>query len=97
MIYPEYDFLEYKWTHTAIGSWKPPITLHRIKPEDDLMLPDCLSCSSRRDCGSKYLFKGFNEERKTDKCKQFYEMLSMIILHTQKLKQQKTFFHWVGI
>jgi len=97
LIYPEYDFLEYKWTHTSIGSWKPPIKLNRIKNDDDMLLPDCVSCSSRPTCGLKYLFKGFNEPRTSDKCKQFYEMLNVIILHSQKLKTQKTFFHWVGI
>lgn len=97
LIYPEYDFLEYKWTHTSIGSWKSPIVLNRIKNDDDMLLPECVTCPSRQNCGIKYLFKGFNEPLKTLKCKQFYEMLSTIILHAQKLKHKKTFFHWIGI
>ncbi len=98
-LYPEYDFLEYQWHHTAIGEWKNDIRIDRHQPETEtsLILDDCRECPSRPVCGLKYLFKGFDKPRMTDKCKTFYQMMNAIILHTQKLKQQPSFFHWIGV
>jgi sulfatase maturation enzyme AslB (radical SAM superfamily) len=97
-LYPEYDFLEYKRTETAVGHWRVPITVDRVKTreqEDAMLRPKCQVCPARDLCGLKYLHGMFETDPKTDKCVQFYQMLMVVIQHAQKIKQKKSFFHWV--
>jgi radical SAM protein with 4Fe4S-binding SPASM domain len=99
-LYPEFDFLEYKRTETTVGRWRDPVSVERIKTkeqEDQMLRPKCQVCPSRDLCGLKYLHGIFETDPETDKCAQFYQMLMVVIQHAQKLKQQPTFFHWVGI
>lgn len=100
LLYPEFDFLEYKRIETTVGRWRDPIEVERVKPrenEDQMLRPGCVSCPSRETCGLKYLHGMFGTDPATTKCVQFYQMLTVIIQHAQKLKQQPTFFHWIGI
>jgi radical SAM protein with 4Fe4S-binding SPASM domain len=97
-IYPEYDFLEYKREETRLGKWKNGIEIARIRDNEDQMLrPNCLSCPARDLCGLKYLHGMFGTDPQSNKCIEFYQKLSIVIQHAQKLKQHPTFFHWVGI
>jgi radical SAM protein with 4Fe4S-binding SPASM domain len=97
-IYPEYDFLEYKREETIIGQWREQQVIERVRDnEDDMLQPKCVTCPSRPLCGLKYLHGMFGTDPATDKCAQFYQMLMVTIQHAQKLKQQPSFLHWVGI
>lgn len=97
-IYPEYDFLEYKREEMVIGRWKDGISINRDSmSEDPLLLDKCKTCPSRDSCGLKYLYTIFEREPNQDKCATFYQMMDMAIKHIQKLKQQPSLFHWVGI
>lgn len=100
LLYPEYDFLEYKRTETSVGSWRIPIHVDRKKTreeEDAMLRPGCVQCPARDACGLKYLHGMFETDPKTNKCAQFYQLLTVVIQHAQKLKQQPSFFHWVGV
>lgn len=96
-IYPEYDFLEYKRMETTLGQWKDTISLNRLSGDEDTMLLDqCVSCPQRGECGLKFLYKLFDKHPKGG-CVQFYQMLTMVIKHTQKLYQKRNMLEWVGI
>lgn len=97
-IYPEYDFLEYKRHETIIGQWKAAVELNRqTATEDEMLQPKCITCPARDACGLKFLYGMFDIDPSDSKCAQFYQMLSVVIKHAQKLKQRPSFFHWVGI
>lgn len=99
-LYPEFDFLEYKRLETTVGHWRNPVSITRIKPkghEDSMLIDKCTKCPSRDLCGLKYLHGVFGTEPETDKCIQFYQMMMVAIQHAQKLKQQPSFFHWIGV
>jgi hypothetical protein len=98
-IYPEYDFLEYQRPETVIGTWKGEVALNRVDPtqEDAMLHSRCITCPSKPTCGLKYLFGMFDEDPTNSQCEQFYQMLTVIIQHVQKLKQQKTLLHWIGV
>lgn len=98
-IYPEYDFLEYQRHETIIGQWKgDAVQVSRQRSDEDEMIWDqCITCTSRSSCGLKFLFGMFDVDPAGSKCKQFYEMLDIIILHTQKLKQKPSILEWVGV
>lgn len=97
-IYPEYDFLEYKRTEATVGMWKDTVSLTRsTTKEDTLLYPQCINCSSRGVCGLKFLHRLFDEEPAQAKCVEFYQVMEVIIKHTQKLRQKHNFFEWVGI
>ena len=96
-IYPEYDFLEYKRQEATLGMWKESRQLDRtVKNEDVLLLDTCILCPQRDQCGLKFLYKMF-DKKPAGGCKQFYQMLTVIILHAQKLKQKRNMLEWVGI
>lgn len=95
-IYPEYDFLEYKHTDTTIGTWKGDITVNRDTGDNTRVYSRCSTCVSYEDCGLKYLHKAFEVEPGNN-CTQFYQMLNVIIKHTQKLKQKHNILEWVGV
>lgn len=98
MIYPEYDFLEYKETKTAIGTWKDKVVVTRTREIEDQIIPDpCKTCTVRDLCGLKYLHGMFDTLPSTSKCVEFYKLLYVVIQHAQKLKQQPSFFHWIGV
>lgn len=102
LIYPEYDFLEYKMHDTVVGAWKKqsiiPIKLMRDNPnqEDDLILPVCRTCPVRNQCGLKFLYKEFGKEP-VGHCKTFYQMVDIAIRHSKKLREHPTLLHSVGI
>lgn len=98
LIYPEYDFLEYKRHETVIGSWKEHVELNRTAvAEEDMLQEKCKTCDARDMCGLKYLYGMFDQDPANSKCREFYQLLTIIIKHAQKLKEKKSFFHWVGI
>lgn len=99
LMYPEYDFLEYKRTEASVGRWKHPIHIERVKnteEEDEMLRPACRECPARDLCGIKYLHGIFETDPKTDNCKTFYQMMMVVIQHAQKLKQQPSLMHWIG-
>lgn len=95
-IYPEYDFLEYKRTETALGRWKPNLEVNMETDEDALLLQECTSCPQRDVCGLKFLHKMFDKPP-SGSCVQFYQMLTIVIKHAQKLRQKRSILEWVGI
>ena len=96
-IYPEYDFLEYKRKETTLGRWKGGRYLNTSQTnEDTLLLNQCVSCPRRDGCGLKFLYKMFDKQPEGS-CVQFYQMLHVVILHAQKLRQKRSIFEWVGI
>jgi MoaA/NifB/PqqE/SkfB family radical SAM enzyme len=105
-IYPEYDFLEYQQHETVIGEWRrefdksglPVIKVYRDEAmrEDDLIHDKCKVCPSRNSCGIKFLYHMW-DQTPGDSCVEFYKMVDILILHAQKLKQQPTLLHWIGV
>lgn len=94
-IYPEYDFLEYKRHETTLGRWEPVAKLY-ARDEDTLLLDTCATCSQRNECGLKFLHKIFDKPP-SGNCVQFYQMLTIVIKHAQKLRQKRSILEWVGI
>lgn len=101
LIYPEYDFLEYKMIAASVGRWRETdqhvINIQRVdsKQEDTLVPHTCTTCSIRNECGLKFLYHEFNQPP-SGACKTFYEMLAVIIRHTKKLQQHPTLLHSIG-
>lgn len=99
LMYPEYDFLEYKRTEAAVGRWRTPVSVDRVKTpeeEDKMLRPKCQTCPARDMCGLKYLHGMFETDPQTDNCATFYQMMMVVIQHAQKLKQQPSLMHWIG-
>ena len=97
LIYPEYDFLEYKRTETSIGRWKGDVVLSRKDVSTRVELnPHCSNCPAHNECGLKYLYAVFDRDPTESNCRQFYQMLTFIIKHTQKLKQHPNLVEWIG-
>jgi sulfatase maturation enzyme AslB (radical SAM superfamily) len=94
-LYPEFDYLEYKRKEFRVGKWKGEIYLDRVKSEEDFIRPGCQTCVARDLCGLKYLYHMFDEEPKGD-CVEFYKIISLMVSHLHKLKQQPTLLHWIG-
>lgn len=96
-IYPEYDFLEYKRLETTLGRWRDDLYVDDVDIDEDTLLMDgCVSCSQREHCGLKFLYKIF-DKRPVGNCVQFYQMLTIVIKHAQKLRQKRSILEWVGI
>lgn len=102
LIYPEYDFLEYKMTKASIGGWRStkviPISIERTNEtqEDTLILTECSNCVHRDMCGLKFLYQEF-DKRPQGNCRDFYSKLGVIIKHVHKLQQHRTLLHSIGI
>lgn len=102
LLYPEFDFLEYKMTEAAIGAWRTnkviPIKLQRNNPaqENTAILEMCKECSMRSQCGLKYLYKKFDQVP-AGNCKTFYTMMYLAIKHSQKLQTHPTLMHSIGV
>lgn len=95
-LYPEYDFLEYQMPETRIGSWNSTgLTVHTVD-EKLLSYPECWECPQTKVCGLKYLFKAFEKTTAPHKCIPFYEALTMITHHSQKLSTKKSLVHWMA-
>lgn len=98
LIYPEYDFLEYKREETTLGRWKNGVEVTRQRADETVMLKEhCLQCSSRDMCGLKYLYSIFDKDPSDSACVEFYRVLMFIIAHTQKLNQKRSILEWVGV
>lgn len=98
LIYPEYDFLEYKREETTIGRWKHGIEVNRRNNNEvDMLNEHCIRCPSRDMCGLKYLYAMFDKNPSGSSCVDFYRVLTFIIKHTQKLNQKRGVLEWVGI
>lgn len=95
-LYPEFDYVEYKRHEFRVGKWKNGIEIYRKKDESEYLLPGCLSCDLYFACGLKYLYKMFDETPKGN-CVEFYKVIDLMVKHLSKLKQEKTFMHWIGI
>lgn len=102
LIYPEYDFLEYKMYDTVIGRWKKNSTAHvelvrdNVAQEENLIPHACISCTSRDQCGLKFLYKEFGKTP-AGNCIKFYQMMDVAIKHAQKLRKHPTLLHSIGI
>lgn len=102
LIYPEYDFLEYKMTNAAIGKWRTTptnvITIHRADTlqESTLISDGCNVCEMKEYCGLKFLYHEFDKEP-GGACREFYKRLNVIIQHVHKLQQHPTLLHSIGI
>lgn len=99
LLYPEFDFLEYKRTETSLGSWRTPQTINRTKSreeEDSMLRPGCRTCPARDMCGLKYLHGIFETDPKSNNCAVFYQLMHVVISHAQKLKQQPSLMQWIG-
>ena len=95
-LYPEYDFLEYQMPETRIGSWNSKgLTVHPVD-EKLLSYPECWECPQTKVCGLKYLFKAFEKTTAPHKCIPFYEALTMVTNHSQKLATKKSLVHWMA-
>jgi sulfatase maturation enzyme AslB (radical SAM superfamily) len=106
-IYPEYDFCEYKRKEFRVGQWynNSVISVSQlsgyqpvIEPpaNEDLHIQDkCKECSSRHNCGIKYLYKMFDEQPR-DKCALFYKVIEATVDYTVKIKAKKGFYNWIG-
>jgi radical SAM protein with 4Fe4S-binding SPASM domain len=106
-IYSEYDFCEYKREEFRVGQWYDSSVIkidklsgyqpliYPLASEEELIQEKCKSCSSRRNCGIKYLYKMFDEQPR-DKCVLFYKVIEATVEYTGKLKAKKSFYHWLG-
>lgn len=100
-IYPEYDFCEYQLSDFRVGQWynssmpgKFVPVLYDSKSDDNLIPPECKSCSVRADCGIKYLYKLFDYNPK-GRCAFFYRIINQTVDYTTRLNTKDNFYTWV--
>lgn len=97
-IYPEYDFVEYKSVDFRVGQWNSNLPNFKpifYPPNDETLLikEKCINCSSRSQCGIKFLYKMFDVEPK-DSCVTFYRQIKSIINHS--IKSQNYFLSTIN-
>lgn len=100
LLYPEFDFLEYKHTEASVGQWRAPTEVKRqktVEEENEMLRPKCITCPARSGCGLKYLHGMFDTDPQSDACVTFYQMMMVVIQHAQKIKQQPSLMHWIGV
>jgi sulfatase maturation enzyme AslB (radical SAM superfamily) len=97
LIYPEYQFIEYKAPDYNIGSWET-MTFKRVENIDPLLSSDCVSCPQKELCGLQYYYSMFGmNPANTEKCRSFYSFIDLSIRHLAKLKKQKNLLAAIGI
>jgi radical SAM protein with 4Fe4S-binding SPASM domain len=97
LIYPEYQFIEYKAPAYNIGSWADG-EFKRTEKKDHLLRTACVTCPERELCGLQYYYSMFEiDPPDLDKCRSFYQYIDLCIRHLAKLKQHKNLLSAVGI
>lgn len=97
LIYPEYQFIEYKSPKFNIGSWES-MNLKRKSNVDSLLRTECVSCGQKDLCGLKFYYAMFDmDPANSVKCKSFYGFIDLSVRHLAKLKKQKNLLAAIGI
>ncbi len=100
-IYPEYQFIEYKYPEFRLGQWRAPFSLERnhFRPEGlKKIRSECQACEKRHLCGLQYYYAMFDiDPPKPDKCASFYSYMEFSLNHLFKLKRHRNLLESIGI
>jgi radical SAM protein with 4Fe4S-binding SPASM domain len=100
LIYPEYQFIEYKHPEFAIGQWRHPVQLNRTefgKEAAESMRPECKVCPMSVVCGLRYYYAMFSiDPPAPQRCREFYSLLNLSLAHLFKLKKHRSLLESIG-
>lgn len=97
LIYPEFDFAEYKYESAAIGRWKQhpvyPVELNRTFDSTPLEYTPCHTCFIKEDCGMRFVYKICEKEPELPKCQQFMVLVRTAVNYNRWIHSQPSLVH----